>query len=130
MLIYVGKKEEIGNCSIFVIIPQDESHERAEMIPLRHVVYHSPDGLQWGYGGSGPADTALSILYDYFLRQGKNPQQARKIADNLHQDFKWRFIAPITPVAIDEEGEEAGGNLCIFCKDIEKWLQTENLKSY
>ena len=33
---------------------------------LRHVVHHSPTGLEWGYGGSGPADTALSILADYF----------------------------------------------------------------
>ncbi len=32
--------------------------------PLRHVVHHSPSGLSWGYGGSGPADTALSILAD------------------------------------------------------------------
>src|SRR5204862_6265890 len=30
--------------------------------PLKHVVHHSPDGFQWGYGGSGPADLALSIL--------------------------------------------------------------------
>jgi hypothetical protein len=31
---------------------------------LRHRVRHSPTGLSWGYGGSGPADTALSILWD------------------------------------------------------------------
>jgi hypothetical protein len=29
---------------------------------LRHVVRHSPTGLSWGYGGSGPADTARSLL--------------------------------------------------------------------
>ena len=25
-------------------------------------VYHSPDGFEWGYGGSGPSDLALNIL--------------------------------------------------------------------
>ena len=31
---------------------------------LLHIERHSPDGFNWGYGGSGPADTALSILTD------------------------------------------------------------------
>ncbi len=30
--------------------------------PLPHVVRHSPDGLSWGYAGSGPADLARSLL--------------------------------------------------------------------
>ena len=32
--------------------------------PLKHICRHSPDGFNWGYGGSGPADLALSILTD------------------------------------------------------------------
>jgi hypothetical protein len=32
--------------------------------PLRHVVRHSPTGFSWSYGGSGPADLALSLLVD------------------------------------------------------------------
>lgn len=28
----------------------------------RHVVNHSPDGLSWGYEGSGPAQLALAAL--------------------------------------------------------------------
>jgi len=32
--------------------------------PLRHVIRHSPTGLEWGYGGSGPADLARSLLID------------------------------------------------------------------
>lgn len=31
---------------------------------LRHLVRHSPAGLNWGYGGSGPADLARSLLVD------------------------------------------------------------------
>jgi hypothetical protein len=30
--------------------------------PLRHIVRHSRTGFEYGYGGSGPADLALSIL--------------------------------------------------------------------
>lgn len=30
--------------------------------PLPQVIHHSPTGFEWGYGGSGPADLALSIL--------------------------------------------------------------------
>jgi hypothetical protein len=52
--------------------------------PLGHVCKHSPDGFEWGYGGSGPADLALSILADC-LGQDR--------ANRLYQDFKWAFVA-------------------------------------
>jgi len=52
--------------------------------PLRHVCRHSPDGFEWGYGGSGPADLALSILADCL---------GLERADRLYQDFKWAFVA-------------------------------------
>ena len=29
---------------------------------LPHTVRHSPSGMNWGYRGSGPCDTALSLL--------------------------------------------------------------------
>ena len=34
----------------------------AEGARLHHVVRHSPTGIEWGYGGSGPSDLALSVL--------------------------------------------------------------------
>lgn len=46
---------------------------------------HSPDGFEFGYGGSGPAQLALAILLDY--------TNDRKLALKLHQDFKWTFIS-------------------------------------
>lgn len=63
--------------------------------PLRHVVLHSPTGFEWGYGGSGPADLALSILADYF---GENPSPedlfwGRCRAQRYYQAFKWAFVA-------------------------------------
>lgn len=45
---------------------------------------HSPDGFEWGYGGSGPAQLALAILLDFL-----NPGDA--VA--LHQSFKVHFVA-------------------------------------
>lgn len=53
---------------------------------LRHRVYHSPTGMNWGYGGSGPADLARSILADYL---GFVPAMA------IYQDFKWQFVARV-----------------------------------
>lgn len=54
-------------------------------IPHRYVV-HSPNGFEWGYGGSGPADLALNALSMYIGREA-----AEK--DGLYQEFKWKFIA-------------------------------------
>ena len=46
---------------------------------------HSPNGFEWGYGGSGPAQTALAILADYLKDDDR--------AVLLHQKFKWDVIA-------------------------------------
>lgn len=52
--------------------------------PLPHVGRHSPDGFQWGYGGSGPADLALSILTDAL---------GPAVATACYQQFKWDHVA-------------------------------------
>jgi hypothetical protein len=52
---------------------------------LPHVVRHSPTGFNWGYGGSGPADLALSLLIDALGRRRK--------AQQLYQAFKWDIVA-------------------------------------
>lgn len=54
---------------------------------IQRVKQHSPTGLEWGYGGSGPADMALNILLRFGLPQEK--------ANALHQDFKWKFVAAV-----------------------------------
>ena len=56
---------------------------------------HSPDGFQWGYEGSGPAQLALAIL----LRAGLSPEQAVQ----LHQQFKRTFIAGLHQRSFDLE---------------------------
>ena len=51
---------------------------------------HSPDGFSWGYGGSGPAQSALAICLAIF----KN----RHVAEVLYQSFKETFVSRWQPV--------------------------------
>ncbi len=71
--------------------------------PLKQVVRHSPTGMQWGYGGSGPADLALSILTDVFGGRVE-------LADLYYQQFKRDFIAAW------------GDSWQISEEEIEQWL--------
>lgn len=76
-------------------------NEAGVQYPLKHFVLHSPTGMSFGYGGSGPADLALSILADaldedpsskeLYNGQFKDGRQVRCLA--LHQGFKWGFVA-------------------------------------
>lgn len=44
---------------------------------------HSPDGFEWGYGGSGPAQLALAILVQ------------EELPPELYQEFKEETIAKL-----------------------------------
>lgn len=77
--------------------------------PLKHIVRHSPTGFNWGYGGSGPADTALSIMTDVF-------EGNLELADIFYFDFKWDFVA------------SWGGEWQITEAEIENWLMNRNGK--
>lgn len=48
---------------------------------------HSPDGFEWGYHGSGPAQLALAIL----LAAGATPGDAA----TFHQSFKDEVVAKL-----------------------------------
>ena len=66
-----------------------------------HVVtHHSPTGYEFGYGGSGPADLALNICEVMLNRLGYIGPRTKcwdgdcfELAFQLHQAFKWQFIA-------------------------------------
>jgi hypothetical protein len=92
-----------------VILPSGKSR------PLRHVVLHSPTGFGWGYGGSGPADLALSLLCDVL---GERPSEkqiyyGRFKAYPHHQDFKREIVARW----------EFGGGFEIGSDIIASWLR-------
>jgi hypothetical protein len=54
--------------------------------PSQKIHNHSPDGFNWGYGGSGPAQLALAVMMDQFPLE---------TARRIYQKFKWDFIAKV-----------------------------------
>ena len=88
-----------------------------------HLAHHSPSGFEFGYGGSGPADLALSILAAFVpVRAGESTErlyQGRRcslFAWQYHQEFKREFIAPMTT---------EGG--LIASQDIRAWIDSRRL---
>jgi len=71
---------------------------------LRHIVRHSPTGMEWGYAGSGPADLALSILVDVFGRA--------ELADLYYMEFKFEYVA----AWLDDEW-------VVTSNEIDEWLR-------
>ena len=51
-----------------------------------HLRDHSPDGFEWGYGGSGPSQLALSML---LACTDENESLG------AYQDFKWACVSRI-----------------------------------
>lgn len=79
MKTYQGKMCNRGAGSQIILV-----FENGKSYSLKHTMRHSPTGFNWGYGGSGPADTALSILTDCL---------GERKANQLYQPFKWAFVA-------------------------------------
>ncbi|GAV24774.1 hypothetical protein ciss_07070 [Carboxydothermus islandicus] len=69
------------------IILRRDGHLAITNIPHLIGGGHSPDGFEWGYGGSGPAELALNILYVI--------TEDKELARRFYQQFKWDFIAKI-----------------------------------
>ncbi|MBE2188455.1 MAG: hypothetical protein IAE98_03225 [Candidatus Kapabacteria bacterium] len=78
-----------------IVLDRDLKGNPVTNVP-RRIIHHSPDGFEWGYGGSGPSDLALNILSLYV---------GGEIAFQHHQTFKWIFLAkmPITGGIIRQE---------------------------
>jgi hypothetical protein len=101
MKVYKGYRTSSGP----VIIKSTEGKTGQEVEALKHVVLHSPTGMEWGYGGSGPADLALSILTDLL---------GGPMARRYYQQFKFDFVAGFKD------------NWTISADEIRKWLATKN----
>lgn len=98
-----------------VIAPSGRSH------PLRHIVLHSPTGFGWGYGGSGPADLALSLLCDVLGERPSRKQinHGRFKAYPHHQTFKREFVA----------GWDFGSPFEINSQTIAEWLRKRGVET-
>jgi hypothetical protein len=80
---YIGLRTA-DRCEVFVLEPG----RLGRRLPFRlDLANHSPDGFNWGYNGSGPAQLALALLADAL----KNDRRAVQ----LHQQFKFRVIGPL-----------------------------------
>jgi hypothetical protein len=63
--------------------------------PRNDIRNHSPDGFEWGYGGSGPAQLALAILaYEFGDEYAKKHYQQFKFeVISGFKDFSWRLTS-------------------------------------
>jgi len=76
---YYGVPKCAGGCEVCEVLVDNEP-----LKPRYDLRNHSPDGYQWGYGGSGPAQLALALLADCV---------GDEKALRFYQPFKWQTIA-------------------------------------
>jgi hypothetical protein len=86
MKVYRGYRNSNG-CE--VTIAQNGVTGSLDPGPSQRLFNHSPDGFEWGYGGSGPAQLSLAMLLDHF--DGKEGKDELALKD--YQDFKFAVIA-------------------------------------
>lgn len=77
--VYKGYRMPDGTVRVIVATPDGHSQD------LPHHVRHSPDGYEWGYLGSGPAELARCLLFD--------ATQDWTVTGVLYQDFKEDVVA-------------------------------------
>jgi hypothetical protein len=75
--------DQSEQCRLFV---DNQEVSLTDSLKIRN---HSPDGFNWGYGGSGPAQSALAICLHIFQNQ--------YVAEALYQSFKAEFVARWQP---------------------------------
>jgi hypothetical protein len=97
MKIYKGERLSEGGVKVVVIENEIEK-------PLIHKAYHSPTGFEWGYLGSGPADLARSILWDFVKEESTR---------SLYMKFKEDFVSGW------------GDKWQLTGQDIDNWLKDE-----
>ena len=98
-----GAKPKDTTAKVTVLVAED-----GETKKVKPFLFHSPTGVNFGYGGSGPADLALTILVDY-LDEQPNQVELRNggfWAWKLHQKFKNRFCAPPKGLSFSIAGYE------------------------
>lgn len=78
---YVGTRTP-DECVVIVINSEGAEELLDPRFDLRN---HSPDGFNWGYSGSGPAQLALALLADAL---GDDER-----AQDIYQDFKFKVVA-------------------------------------
>ena len=78
MKTYRGRRSGAGVFVTATGVPLDPRHDLHN---------HSPDGFEWGYGGSGPAQLALAMLADHLGDDNEALAQ--------YQSFKWSGVVKL-----------------------------------
>jgi hypothetical protein len=82
MICYHGFVDDFGICRV---AKHDDMRECFHVMlqPRNDLIDHSPDGFNWGYAGSGPAQLAFALLVDVL---------GEKLARRYYMAFKdWRI---------------------------------------
>lgn len=83
--VYIGVRPDgPGSARVFI-------EHGANLNPRFDLRNHSPDGFEWGYFGSGPAQLALALLCDVL----GGDDEAGFLAAKLYQDFKAEKVAAL-----------------------------------
>ena len=72
----------------FIVKVEDADSEKEVILSAaagQQLVNHSPNGFNWGYGGSGSAQLALGVLLD--VTSDEN------LSLRYYQQFKWEIVA-------------------------------------
>lgn len=102
MIVYQGIRDRVTG-RLQIRRYDDEARKIRRLNPRLDLFNHSV-GFEVGYGGSGPAQTALAILADHL---GDDERAVR-----LHQSFKWAVIAKL----------ERDADFEITASDVDAWL--------
>jgi len=100
MKLYVGYR---GNRNTNVFVNKLGDVTTLDPGPSQAIVNHSPDGFEWAYNGSGPAQLALALLLD--------TSHDEALAQYLHQEFKDEFVTGW------------GDRWFISEKEIDRWIK-------
>lgn len=94
---YMGERDRQGTALVF---RDGLTFSPARSLKVRN---HSPNGFEWGYGGSGPAQLALALLLDVAGN--------KETALDYYQQFKWEVV-----------GKMPDRGWVISSREIEDWL--------
>lgn len=82
---YIGERTPDG-CQVVVI--DSSQPDECYLLPPRHDLRnHSPDGFNWSYNGSGPAQLSLALLADALGDDDR--------AQDTYQRFKFKVVSRI-----------------------------------
>jgi hypothetical protein len=104
--VYSGNRTKEGHPIVMTDSPS--GWVQLEPEPSQAIRNHSPDGFNFGFGGSGPSQLALAILLDF--------TGDAVIAEKYYRKFLWAYVATW------------GDKWQITGEEIKAWLIEERLK--